>query len=90
MIHLFVPPYFQEHSFSFRAFSLVKTEENDSTSKSAVSLVQVVVCPLAFRKQDAWILFHIFVKSFFIIFFKFPFYKFVFFFNFKGRGEIEV
>ena len=43
---------FSRTQFSFRAFPLVKTEANDSTSKSAVSLGQVVVCPLAFRKQD--------------------------------------
>ena len=46
--------------FSFRAFSLIKTEANDSTSKSSVSLWQVVVCPLGFRKQDT-VLFYFFL-----------------------------
>ena len=51
---------FSRTQFSFRAFSLVKTEANDSTSKSSVSLWQVVVCPLGFRKQDT-VLFYFFL-----------------------------
>ena len=40
---------------------MVKTEGNDPISKSAVSLLgQVVVCPLAFRKQDT-VLFYFFL-----------------------------
>ena len=76
---------------------MVKTEGNDPISKSAVSLLgQVVVCPLAFRKQDT-VLFYFFLflryaknllgfcftflaSFFFIIFFEFPINKFIFIF----------
>ena len=97
---------FSRTQFSFRASSLVNKEANDSTNKSAVSLGQVVVCPLAFGKQDT-VLFDFFLflryaisllgfcftflaSFFFIIFSKFPFYNFIFFFSFKGRREIEM
>ena len=87
-IYLFC--YIFENTVFIQSFLSGKTEAKDYTSKSAVSLGQVVVCPLAFHKQDTVLFdFFLFLRypknligfcftfwKFF--FFKFPFYRFIF------------